>query len=148
VKSIALDLPRTAGGHRRGAGEEQPLRLLLVRERLGELPWLVKSITSLMAPVDVVQVGGLANALWRLGRERFDSVLLDLDARDRATVRAWRQHIAEVDSIPVLELNGDTFARDGAEPPAGRPGRPGRLPKSGIGSRNGVRRAPHFLRAV
>jgi hypothetical protein len=144
VDSIALKPSKTADEHRRDIGEEQPLRLLLVRERLGELPWLVKSITSLMAPVDVIQVGGLANALWRLGHERFDSVLLDLDG-DRATVRAWRQHIAEVASIPVLDLNGDSPAGNRPVPRDDRPGRPR---KGGLASRNGVRRAPHSLRAV
>lgn len=105
MKPVALRTvePSTAGEH--DLPQEQPLRLLVVREHLGDLPWMVKTMRALMAPIDVVQVSGLANALWRVGRERFDAVLLDLDPRDRAVASAWRRHLAEVVTIPILELN-------------------------------------------
>ena len=69
--------------------KDMPLRLLLLREKRGELPWVVKTILEVMAPVDLVQVIGLGNAIWRLGHERFDSVLLDLDPRRRQVVASW-----------------------------------------------------------
>jgi hypothetical protein len=86
---------------------EQPLRLLLIRDRAGELPWVVRTIVQIMAPIELVQVRGLANGLWRLGRERFDSVLLDLDPRDRVAVDLCRRHILDVAAVPVLDLNND-----------------------------------------
>ena len=44
-----------------------PLRFLLIRTRAGELPWLAQAMAHLMAPVEIIQVVGMANALWRLG---------------------------------------------------------------------------------
>lgn len=87
--------------------KDMPLRLLLLREKRGELPWVVKTIMQVMAPVDLVQVTGLGNAIWRLGHERFDSVLLDLDPRNRPAVDVVRRHIADVAAVPVLDLNED-----------------------------------------
>ncbi|MDX1541785.1 MAG: hypothetical protein R3349_10330 [Geminicoccaceae bacterium] len=86
---------------------EQPLRLLLIRDKTGDLPWVVQTILQVMAPIELVQVRGLANGLWRLGRERFDSVLLDVDPRDRMAVDVCRRHIADVAAVPVLDLNND-----------------------------------------
>jgi hypothetical protein len=111
-----------AGEQRRRPEDDQPpLRLLLVRERLGELPWLVRSITTLMGPVEVVQVCGLANALWRLGRERFDSVFLDIGVGDRKAATAWRRHIAGIAAIPVLDLSDDLPGGDGPPRTDGKP---------------------------
>jgi hypothetical protein len=122
VKSVALRVSKAAGGSRWPPEDDQPpVRLLLVRERLGELPWLVRSITALMGPVEVVQVCGLANALWRLGRERFDSVFLDTRAGDRKTATAWRQHIAGVTAIPVLDLSDGLPGADGPPSTHGKP---------------------------
>lgn len=113
--------------------KEVPLRLLLLREKCGELPWVVKTIVQVMAPVDVVQVSGLASAVWRLGHERFDSVLLDLDPRHRQAVDIVRRHIGDVAAVPVLDLNEDEIvptprgATPAAAPRAGsRPPRPPR----------------------
>jgi hypothetical protein len=86
---------------------DQPLRLLLLRDKAGELPWMVQTIMTVMAPVEVVPVRSLANALWRLGRERFDTVVLDVAPDDRAVIDACRRHIADVAAIPVLDLNND-----------------------------------------
>lgn len=86
---------------------DQPLRLLLLRDKAGELPWMVQTIMRVMAPVEVVPVRSLANALWRLGRERFDTVLLDVSPDDRGVIDACRRHIADVAAIPVLDLNND-----------------------------------------
>jgi CheY-like chemotaxis protein len=85
-------------------GDQQPIRFLLLRQKPGELPWLVRALTDYMAPAQVVPVVGLANALWRLGRERFDAVLLDLQVSDPAVLERCREHIADVAAVPVLHL--------------------------------------------
>jgi hypothetical protein len=84
--------------------DDQPLRLLLIRTKTGELPWLVRTMALVMAPVEIVQVVGMANALWRLGHERFDSVLLDVDLTDRWVIRRCREQIADIAAVPVLDL--------------------------------------------
>jgi hypothetical protein len=84
--------------------DDQPLRFLLIRTKGGELPWLARTMAQVMAPVEIVQVVGMANALWRLGHERFDSVLLDIDLTDRWVVRRCREQIADIAAIPVLDL--------------------------------------------
>jgi hypothetical protein len=82
----------------------QPLRFLLIRTKAGELPWLAQTMAHLMAPVEIVQVIGMANALWRLGHERFDSVLLDVDLNDRRVIRRCREQILDIAAVPVLDL--------------------------------------------
>lgn len=84
------------------------MRFLLVRSRPGELPWLATMIARTMAPAEITQVIGFANALWRLGDQDYDSVLLDLDLRDPASIACCREQIAKVAAVPVLNL------RDGA----------------------------------
>jgi hypothetical protein len=86
-----------------------PLRFLLIRTKSGELPWLAQAMAHLMAPVQIVQVVGMANALWRLGHERFDAVLLDVDLTDRRVIRRCREQILDIAVVPVLDL---------ADPPA------------------------------
>lgn len=86
------------------APSEQPLRFLLIRVRPGELPWLARAMAAMMAPVEIVQVVGMGNALWRLGHERFDSVLLDVDLADRRVIRRCREQIADIAAVPVLDL--------------------------------------------
>ena len=81
-----------------------PLRFLLIRTKAGELPWLAQAMAHLMAPVQIVQVVGMANALWRLGQERFDSVLLDVDLNDRRVIRRCREQILDIAVVPVLDL--------------------------------------------
>ena len=82
----------------------QPLRFLLIRTKAGELPWLAQAMAQLMAPVEIIQVVGMANALWRLGQERFDSVLLDVDLSDRRVIRRCREQILDIAAVPVLDL--------------------------------------------
>ena len=65
----------TVGGASAAPGDQQPICFLLLRQKSGELPWLVRAPFAYMAPAQVVPVIGMANALWRLGRERFDAVL-------------------------------------------------------------------------
>jgi hypothetical protein len=84
--------------------DDQPFRLLLVRSRPGELPWLATSIAKAIAPAEIVQVIGFANAIWRLGNEPFDSVLLDVEVRDPAAMAYFREQIADVGHVPVLDL--------------------------------------------
>jgi hypothetical protein len=84
--------------------DNQPLRLLLVRSRPGELPWLATAIARTMAPVEIVEVVGFANAIWRLGNELFDTVLLDVEIRDPAAMAYFREQIADVGAVPVLDL--------------------------------------------
>ena len=98
-----------AAPSRVAAPQEQPLRFLLIRVRPGELPWLAKAMAQMMAPVEIVQVVGMGNALWRLGHERFDSVLLDVELADRRVIRRCREQIADIAAVPVLDL---------ADPPA------------------------------
>ena len=85
-------------------GDQQPIRFLLLRQRPGELPWLVRALMHYMAPAQVVPVIGMSSALWRLSRERFDAVLLDLEVSDRAVLERCREHIADVAAVPVLHL--------------------------------------------
>ena len=85
-------------------GDQQPIRFLLLRQKSGELPWMVRALIDYMAPAQVVPVIGLANALWRLGRERFDAVLLDVEVTDPALLERCREHIADIAAVPVLHL--------------------------------------------
>jgi hypothetical protein len=91
------------------ADDGLPLRCLLIRTKSGPLPWLAEAMARLMAPVEIIQVVGMGNALWRLGRERFDAVLLDVDLADRRVIRRCREQILDIAVVPVLDL---------AEPPA------------------------------
>jgi hypothetical protein len=88
----------------RAASQEQPLRLLLIRLRPGELPWLARAMADMMAPVQIVQVVGMGNALWRLGHERFDTVLLDPELTDPRVIRRCREQIGDIAGVPVLDL--------------------------------------------
>ena len=65
---------------------------------------MVHALIAYMAPAQVVPVIGMANALWRLGRERFDAVLLDIQVTDAALLARCREHIADVAAVPVLHL--------------------------------------------
>jgi hypothetical protein len=85
-------------------GDQQPLRFLLLRQKSGDLPWLVRALLRYMAPAQVVPVIGMSNALWRLSRERFDAVLLDVQVSDRTLLERCREHIADVAAVPVLHL--------------------------------------------
>lgn len=84
--------------------DDEPLRLLLVRSRPGELPWLAQVIAKTMAPVQIVEIIGFANAIWRLGNERFDTVLLDVEMRDPAAMAYYREQISDVAAVPVLDV--------------------------------------------
>lgn len=96
--------------HRRdAANRELPLRFLLITDQ-SEWPWAVRALVQVMAPVDVVQVNTLANALWRLGHERFDSVLLHFNSIDRRAIDICRSSIADVAAVPILDLNEDDEA--------------------------------------
>lgn len=90
-----------------GDASEQPLRLLLLTDQPGELPWVVKAIVREMSPVDLVQVTTLANAMWRLGRERFDTVFLHFSIADRQAAEICRRHISDLAAIPILDLRDD-----------------------------------------
>ncbi|MEM7021240.1 MAG: hypothetical protein AAF637_01475 [Pseudomonadota bacterium] len=101
------------------SSEDQPLRLLLVRSRPGEMPWLANMIGRTMAPVEIVEIIGFANALWRLGHERYDSVLLDLEIRDAEAMRYCREQIADVAAVPVLNLREQGEERSAAQEKTG-----------------------------
>jgi hypothetical protein len=101
---------RQAEPPRAAATAEQPLRFLVIRTKGGELPWLAQTLVHFMAPVEIVQVIGMPNALWRLGQERFDSVLLDIPVADRRIVRRCREQIADIAVVPVLDLHDQTEA--------------------------------------
>jgi hypothetical protein len=98
--------------------DDQPMRLLLVRSRPGELPWLATTIAKTMAPVEIVEVIGFANAIWRLGNEIFDTVLLDVEIRDPAAMAYFREQIADVGAVPVLDLREPAAAEQPAPEPA------------------------------
>jgi len=104
ARSDAKPVVLPAAPSRVAAPQEQPLRFLLIRVRAGELPWLARAMAAMMAPVEIVQVVGMGNALWRLGHERFDSVLLDVDLADRRVIRRCREQIADIAAVPVLDL--------------------------------------------
>jgi hypothetical protein len=70
-----------------------------------------------MAPVEVV---GFANAIWRLGNELFDTVLLDVEIRDPAAMAYFREQIADVGAVPVLDLREPVAAEQPAPEPAAR----------------------------
>ena len=101
-------------------GDQQPIRFLLLRQKSGELPWLVRALIAYMAPAQVVPVIGMANALWRLGRERFDAVLLDIEVSDATLLARCREHIADVAAVPVLHLY-DMAPETKAPQPRSRP---------------------------
>ena len=88
----------------REASQDQPLRLLLIRLRAGELPWLARAVADMMAPVEIIQVVGMGNALWRLGHERFDTVLLDPELSDPRVICRCREQIGDIAAVPVLDL--------------------------------------------
>src|SRR5262245_58316796 len=73
-----------------------------------------------MAPAQIVPVIGIANALWRLGRERFDAVLIDIEVTDPALLARCREHIADVAAVPVLHLH-ETAQEPKAVQPRPRP---------------------------
>jgi hypothetical protein len=98
--------------------DDQPMRLLLVRSRPGELPWLATTIARTMAPVEIVEVIGFANAIWRLGNEVFDTVLLDVEIRDPAAMAYFREQIADVGAVPVLDLRESAATEQPAAPAA------------------------------
>jgi len=114
--------PEPAARSEPAPGDQQPTRFLLIRQRPGELPWLVRALIRYMAPVQVVSVVGMGNALWRLGHERFDAVLLDVRVADRAVLDRCREQIADLAAVPVLDLHdGPPTAGAGDQRP--RPGR-------------------------
>ena len=126
-------------------GDQQPIRFLLLRQKAGELPWLVRALLRYMAPAQVVPVVGMANALWRLRRERFDAVLLDVQVPDRALLERCREHIADVAAVPVLHLYDIAGERSEAEQQA----RPRREQKKspGFSDHHEVARLPWERRA-
>jgi CheY-like chemotaxis protein len=126
-------------------GDQQPLRFLLLRQKPGELPWLVRALLRYMAPAQVVPVVGMSSALWRLSRERFDAVLLDVQIPDRAVLERCREHIADVAAVPVLHLYDIAGEKSEAEQRA----RPRREPRKapGFSDRHEVARLPWGRRA-
>jgi hypothetical protein len=114
------------------------MRLLLVRSRPGELPWLATTIAKTMAPVEIVEVIGFANAIWRLGNELFDTVLLDVEIRDPAAMAYFREQIADVGAVPVLDLREPAAAEQSAPEPAARAAT--RAPAAGQTEGKAVRR--------
>jgi CheY-like chemotaxis protein len=96
-------------------GDQQPVRFLLLRQKPGDLPWLVRALMRYMAPAQVVPVIGMESALWRLRRERFDAVLLDVQVSDRAVLERCREHIADVAAVPVLHLYETAAAGNGIQ---------------------------------
>jgi len=84
--------------------EDQPLRLLLVRSRRGELPLLASMIAQTMAPVEIDEIVGFANAIWQVGNKQYDTVLLDVDLRDPEAITYYREQIAKVADVPVLNV--------------------------------------------
>ena len=103
-------------------GDQHPTRFLLIRQKAGDLPWLVRALTKYMAPVQIVPVIGMGNALWRLGHERFDAVLLDVQVTERAVIERCREQIADIAAVPVLSLH-DAPARSGVGEQRPQPGR-------------------------
>jgi hypothetical protein len=89
---------------------------LLLRQKPGDLPWLVEALLRYMAPAQVVPVVGMSSALWRLSRERFDAVLLDVQVSDRTVLERCREHIADVAAVPVLHLYDIAAEQSGVEP--------------------------------
>ena len=57
-----------------------------------------------MAPVEIDEIVGFANAIWQVGNKQYDSVLLDIDLRDPQAIVYYREQIADVANIPVLNV--------------------------------------------
>jgi hypothetical protein len=87
----------------------------LIRQKPGDLPWLVRALMRYMAPVQVVPVIGMGNALWRLGHERFDAVLVDVPVTDQAVIERCREQIADIAAVPVLNLHDKPGMANAAE---------------------------------
>jgi hypothetical protein len=119
---------------------DEPMRLLLVRSRPGELPWLATTIAKTMAPVEIVEVIGFANAIWRLGNELFDTVLLDVEIRDPAAMAYFREQIADVGAVPVLDLREPVAAEQPAPAPAAAAATRAREPADGQTGGKAMRR--------
>jgi hypothetical protein len=120
--------------------DDEPMRLLLVRSRPGELPWLATTIAKTMAPVEIVEVIGFANAIWRLGNELFDTVLLDVEFRDPAAMAYFREQIADVGAVPVLDLREPAEAEQPAATPAAVAASRAREPVNGQAEGKAMRR--------
>lgn len=118
MPSVAQPEMESVASTRSNTESESPVRFLLIRQKSGDLPWFVEALRHYMAPAQVVSVVGMANALWRLGHERFDGVLLDAEAADRAVIARCREQIADVAAVPVLNIHEGP-----AEAPAGAPTR-------------------------
>ena len=135
----AVDRPGSA------PGDQQPIRFLLLRQKPGDLPWLVRALMQYMAPAQVVPVVGMGSALWRLSRERFDAVLLDVQVSDRAVLERCREHIADVAAVPVLHLY-EAAAEGGRVEQQARPRRESRKAPA-MSDRHEVARLPWERRA-
>ncbi len=92
-----------------------------------------------MAPVEIVEVIGFANAIWRLGNELFDTVLLDVEIRDPAAMAYFREQIAEVAAVPVLDLREPAGAASVVAASARDTRRSGEGTGRDAGSRRGLR---------
>jgi hypothetical protein len=57
----------------------------------------------------------MANALWRLGHERFDAILLDVEGANRALIARCREQIADLAAVPVLDLHDGPAATSAGE---------------------------------
>lgn len=137
--------PQTVARPGPAPGDQQPIRFLLLRQKPGDLPWLVRALMQYMAPAQVVPVVGMSNALWRLSRERFDAVLLDVQVSDRAVLERCREHIADVAAVPVLHLYEAAAEASGVEQRA-RPRRESRKAPA-VSDRHEVARLPWERRA-
>jgi hypothetical protein len=144
-QETATTPPQAAARAGAAPGDQQPLRFLLLRQKPGDLPWLVRALLRYMAPAQVVPVIGMSNALWRLSRERFDAVLLDVEVPDRALLERCREHIADVAAVPVLHLH-DVAAEGNAAEQRPRPHRESRK-ASAFSDRHEVARLPWERRA-
>ena len=118
-------------------GDQQPIRFLLIRQKAGDLPWLVRALTDYMAPAQIVPVIGMGNALWRLGHERFDAVLLDVNVADPAVLERCREQSADVAAVPVRSLHDRPAPASSASIP-GASARPPGPPRRSTGTRWGV----------
>ena len=69
--------PEPAARPQPAPGDQQPTRFLLIRQKPGDLPWLVRALMRYMAPVKAAldsSLAFLAKSFSRFSRVRFNAV--------------------------------------------------------------------------
>ena len=94
---------REAVGETTGAGT---LKILLVEDNPGDARLVREMLADESSGSEVVDVGRLSDGLQRLGREKFDAILLDLSLPDSQGLDTLVKLQANVTGVPLVVLTG------------------------------------------